>query len=354
MFHLKQSSAIEACPPDKLVWAEDYPGKRTKKYIVASPAEFYEWTRNVSSLRRHYYEVLKLGPCHMYFDIDASNEEGVETVDREVRRLFAIMYDETDPKLVEMDSSRPGRFSRHLVYRCERAFENNFHCGAFARRIVASSPEIAKEKIIDLGVYTSNRCFRCAGSSKGIAPEYAFLPMSWCRKGLSFFDTLVQAQNPSSDLLECMEIDGSVPRSTSKNLSLATTTTNNKEMPNSFGDALAEEISTFWNGDPVRYHSYDGESKTMLFSSESRYCGLMRAEHEHNHVFFVANVRKGAWKQGCHSKKRDCCCEIGEGGKIRTRWSQWRSFRRAEDVRKFYETAERFSDVDVFSDGGKI
>jgi len=64
----------------------------------------------------------------------------VELLKRELADRFGLRVEDED--LVELDSSTPAKFSRHLVVRAPGvAFRDNVHAGAVAKSLVARAAE---------------------------------------------------------------------------------------------------------------------------------------------------------------------------------------------------------------------
>jgi hypothetical protein len=97
------------------------------------------------------------------------------------RRNFGLALD-LDTDVYELDSTTPDKFSRHLVLRLPgHAFASNLAAGQFVGAVLAASgPELTvvtaaaadgapreRGSFVDTAVYTRNRHFRLAYSSKG-------------------------------------------------------------------------------------------------------------------------------------------------------------------------------------------
>lgn len=349
-FHRRDAAVAWADARGRLpVWAEDKPpGNGEQRFWVASRAEFERRVGAMPVRVRHFYEILRPdAPTHLYLDVEYDRAlnptlgDVGPAVDEAVRRAFRVLYDleEVDP--IELDASDARKFSRHMIYRARdgRMFADPFHCGAFARRIsIFPEARVAGggvASVVDLGVYTKWRAFRCATSSKMRAPDRPFVRLRPSRA--SFAETLTQSEAPPSGLLECSERDGSAPASgrgpraiLDDSLPLA------PEPSERFFRALAAEIEDFWRDGSVAFVRHDPADAVALFSSDSRWCGLKGDEHSKNHVYFVADLRRGAWRQACHNRTRESCCrrdpETGEAG---PRWGDWKLFARAAEAREF-------------------
>jgi hypothetical protein len=345
------------------VWAEDKSGGTGEKVYYATPYRtFYESLYGVRSRDRHFYEILMPDrPTHLYLDVEYEklHNPGLGDVsakiDEIVRRGFAALYKVRDVELIELDASDDRKYSRHMIYRLRDGsmFKNPFHCGAFLRRF--SFPECTNSKdkrteVVDRAVYDKHRPFRVGGSTKVKAPDRPLMPLR--PRNVSFLDTLVQrpARDEIADMLECCERDGSDPvsgrgprpGSKRKRDDLPDAS---YEMPEHFLRTLGREIERFWDDGTVDLVNYDRERQVALFGSTSRWCGLLGGEHSSNHVFFVADLRRGAWRQACHNRSRDTCSELDrETNKRVSRWNDWRDFAHAEQVRDFVRRSTALQD----------
>lgn len=204
-------------------------------FMVASLQNFWEKYSIWPIHMRHFYEIIREDcRCFLYFDIEADltkNPQFVKTggqdcaipllIDQLTQFLekdhplsvdFPVLLDDKD--VLDLDSSTPKKFSRHLIVRLtmldgnERrlcAFENNHvHMSQFVRKFVnylrglrASSSDVDRflfvsklyyeeygeepirdTCIIDEGVYTRNRAFRLFMSKKYDPQEsYRCIPL---------------------------------------------------------------------------------------------------------------------------------------------------------------------------------
>lgn len=238
----------------------------SKSYLVASYERFYDTYQSTPPKMRFFYEILQADmPCHLYVDaeylvahnpladaawMDASFRELV--VSRLVAEGIASAPDQV--RILVLDASTPDKFSKHYLFKVQgKCFANNFHCGAFMRRLcnyaleTQGSPEkepdlieklngrcmwiyaphktpegpetIDKRLVADLGVYTINRNFRLPWSSKRKGTFRPLLPVGE-DKELSY-EKLLDFMIQRCTALECanqvqvLEPDGSPARSTS-------------------------------------------------------------------------------------------------------------------------------------------
>ncbi|XP_075096709.1 uncharacterized protein LOC107759029 isoform X8 [Nicotiana tabacum] len=170
-----------------------------RRFLVSTYKEFWRRYETMNPKFRHHYEVIQEGlPCHLYFDLEFNKREnaaknGDEMVDLLIQVIFDAVKEKyclegNDDWVVELDSSNEEKFSRHLIIRFPNAaFKDNLHAGAFVTEICSrisslsetdgrfrnlfvskdsSSIDIPCQLFVDKAVYSRNRCFRLALSSK--------------------------------------------------------------------------------------------------------------------------------------------------------------------------------------------
>ena len=165
------------------VFSQDKCSTGAKSYVAATTKGFWSMYLKLAPVERHFGEIIREGtPCRVYFDVEfrigdddvvaESHALGSQRVDILLRALhvelakeYPEQYAKVGPmQVVELDSSSPIKFSRHLIVP-NVAFKDNIHAGAFVKRFVETLPSDVGE-CVDLGVYTRNRCFRIVHSSK--------------------------------------------------------------------------------------------------------------------------------------------------------------------------------------------
>ncbi|KAM3372164.1 hypothetical protein ACQJBY_019187 [Aegilops geniculata] len=170
-----------------------------RRFLVSTYDEFWRRYNNMDPQIRHHYEVIQEGsPCHIYFDLEFNaklnqKRDADEMVDTLVAVTFSALQDKysiegQEEWIIELDSSNEEKFSRHLIIRIPKtAFKDNSHVGAFISEICsriaaqrATNPNLDKlyitkdssgaepvdQLFVDTAVYSRNRCFRLAFSSK--------------------------------------------------------------------------------------------------------------------------------------------------------------------------------------------
>ncbi|KAA0033721.1 DNA-directed primase/polymerase protein isoform X3 [Cucumis melo var. makuwa] len=169
-----------------------------RRFLVSSYSEFWHRYKSMDAKCRHHYEVIQEGaPCHLYFDLEYSKRINMgKNGDEMVDSLISVVLQALNEKysiqgsfdwVLELDSSNEEKFSRHLIIRIPKvAFKDNSHAGAFVGEICSriccakvegkyeelfikkdsSSTESPSHLFVDNAVYSRNRCFRLALSSK--------------------------------------------------------------------------------------------------------------------------------------------------------------------------------------------
>lgn len=170
-------------------------GSAPKRYVKATLSKFQRAYACLSPKSRHAYEVIDSErPCFAYFDLEFKRQEGVlsladgpslakqvaDAAVRIIRDRYAaaqqIAGKDLEIDAVFLDSSRESKFSQHVVLRSYSADLNGRRTLAplsglaIAKQVAVNTVDVLEgeneKSVIDLAVYTQNRCFRLAGSSK--------------------------------------------------------------------------------------------------------------------------------------------------------------------------------------------
>eukprot|EP00736_Rhodelphis_marinus_P003027 Rmarinus@m.10610 len=225
-----------------MLFAKEVSDTGCRKYVAATMSDFYNRYSMLAPDERHHYEVFREGaPCHLYFDLEFStslNPRAVgdvmvdallRLVDHEASVLFrnsGRLWPSTHSHrgkmysfaTVELDSSLPEKFSRHVILRFPGlAFRDNYDVGLFVRHVLCVAYDLSCESrsdhchsdreiwdanpgdekdlrklaktifvdtpesngksplsqtFVDAGVYSRNRCFRLLQSSKHAKCSY--------------------------------------------------------------------------------------------------------------------------------------------------------------------------------------
>lgn len=241
--------------------------KGAKIFIVSSYASLWEKYIRMEPNQRCIYEILLHEyPCHLYIDIDMNREINSKIDKNMEKKLEDEFLEECTSLLLELgatnskdsikiltlDSSKGKKLSKHFIFHIDGVrFKNNYHCGAFVRRIrnrfeIKYGTDYEKNRFFlkkeqkgkkkedqgktfqifdfyaDLAVYTCRRNWRIYGSSKGDENRPLYLSGEDNTKTRlnqdNFLACMIQRIDPSEseniNLFECLEMNETEPYST--------------------------------------------------------------------------------------------------------------------------------------------
>ncbi|CAM0905758.1 unnamed protein product [Alopecurus aequalis] len=334
-----------------------------RRFLVSAYNEFWRRYNNMDPQIRHHYEVIQEGsPCHIYFDLEFNakiNQErdADEMVDILVAVTFSALHDKysiegQEEWIIELDSSNEEKFSRHLIIRIPKtAFKDNSHVGAFVSEICsqiaaqrAANPNLDKlyitkdsscaepvdQLFVDTAVYSRNRCFRLAFSSKSGKKSFLMASGRFKYKNMNdkelFMESLICRLDDDCDKLlickldlECKKMlhfhsEASVPRIQARNCPDAIDTyRSNFPQEYTYGrspfpalDAFIESIASFGSvSGKIRCWYWFSQYGLIVYSmSRSRYCEHIGREHKSNHVMYIVDFQRAAYYQKCYDP--DC------------------------------------------------
>ncbi|XP_030448880.2 uncharacterized protein LOC115671456 isoform X2 [Syzygium oleosum] len=334
-----------------------------RRFLVSPYQEFWKRYNDMDPKLRHHYEVIQEGlPCHLYFDLEFNKREngdknGDEMVDLLIVVVFEVLLDKysiqgNEEWVVELDSSTEEKFSRHLILRIPMtAFKDNSHVGAFVSEVcsrISSARETDKryEKLfvkkdsststcqtfVDTAVYSRNRCFRLALSSKAgkssvLLPTGRFKCKDMCEEDMFMASLICSMDVDCQKLLVCkMELDcaktlqfetevngdfgrhslalqelnfNSFPSDSSANYFIG-------KSPFPLLDKFIESVASVGTvSGKIRSWYWFSEHGLMVYSmSRNRFCERIGREHKSNHVIYVVDLNWAAYYQKCHDP--DC------------------------------------------------
>ncbi|GAB5366340.1 hypothetical protein AAMO2058_001135600 [Amorphochlora amoebiformis] len=165
-----------------------------RKFIAATYSDFWAKYCLLHPHSRNYYEIIRESkPCRLYFDIEFNTELNPHVIGEDLMKIFKPrLQKQVASKLgvvlpcegiLDLDSTTPTKFSRHLICHMGAVFKNTSHMKNFVDELIADlktermendsikklfvRTAVGKESVfIDSGVYSRNRCFRMLFSSK--------------------------------------------------------------------------------------------------------------------------------------------------------------------------------------------
>lgn len=288
--------------------------------------------------------------------------DGEKTVEAFRHLLQKVLLANLDIKLqerwiVELDSSSPAKFSRHIIVRLPgSAFTDNSHVGTLAAAIVDeagrhretskySAMMFVKNKhgqettFVDMGVYSRNRAFRLFRSSKAgkgvpLMPT-ARMMQAWDNEFPDekvFMHSLVGNVDPNARLLTVEAGEGGVYSYSKGSVAGAAgaagaarrrgNSTNVQHGPSPFPDlerfvldvcrqTTSNPSIRSWVANPsnlsnpsIRSWAAIGDSIWIFNLAGYRWCGNVGREHKSNGVFIVVDTKARVWYQKCYDP--DC------------------------------------------------
>ncbi|XP_042388918.1 DNA-directed primase/polymerase protein-like [Zingiber officinale] len=331
-----------------------------RRFLASTYNEF--WTRYIGmdSKLRHHYEVIQEGtPCHLYFDLEFDKKVNADKdVDEMVDILVSFTYDLLFDKysiegnngwIIELDSSTSVKFSRHVIIRIPRvAFKDNSHVGAFVMEVYSritsqrgSVPQVDKlyvkkdasssdrQPFLDNAVYSRNRCFRLAFSSKAgknsfLLPTERFKCKNMSKQDVFMESLICRMDCDCSKLLVCqidadcrktLCFDFEVQQQAQGVSQYAAFDVYRSDFPNTFTsgkspfpalDAFVEYIASSGNalGKIRSWYWFSSHGLIVYSMLRSRYCERIGREHKSNHVMYVADLHRAVYYQKCYDP--DC------------------------------------------------
>lgn len=340
------------------VFSQELESSGTRKFDVSSLVEFWSRYKEVPPKFRHFYEIIReKRPCNAYIDFEYNIEEnpgmdGEKAVDGLIALMGNVLREKLDIKmdekwLIELESSSLTKFSRHLILRLPgAAFVDNSHVGHFVDAIIREAQTHRhtskncsmmfvrnghgqETTCIDTGVYSRNRAFRLFMSSKAgknipLRPTDRMMN-AWENEFPDeriFMHSLVGHVEDGSRMISCSDAgdsDGQVFKVTEGMGVICRPPRMHGAASHERGPSPYPTLDEFVI-DICRRNIPDGsrrgnlgirswvsldDGSVMLYNvSGYRYCDNIGREHKSNGVFFVIDLKQGAWYQKCYDP--DC------------------------------------------------
>ncbi|XP_059289513.1 uncharacterized protein LOC132043042 isoform X2 [Lycium ferocissimum] len=348
---------------NKLSYQDHMNGQR--RFLVSTYKEFWRRYETMNPKFRHHYEVIQEGlPCHLYFDLEFNKRENADkNGDEMVDLLIQVVFDAVKEKyclegnndwVVELDSSNEEKFSRHLIIRFPKAaFKDNSHAGAFVTEICSrisslsesdgifrklfvskdsSSIDIPFQLFVDKAVYSRNRCFRLALSSKAgkssvllpsgrfkckdMTEEEVFMASLICNMDADFEKLLICKMD--LDCVKALQFDTEstgnfqLHSAVSLNFDLNACTSDPSrtylmgKSPFPYLDVFVESVASIGTiPGKIRSWYWFSEYALMVYNmSRNRYCERIGRQHKSNNVIYVVDLQRAVYYQKCHDP--DC------------------------------------------------
>ena len=319
---LEEAKKYEDLPTWSVDFLCPFDNKVKKRFISSGYLCFWTSYMALNTNDKHYYEVIRdTAPCRLFLDVESTTDAPGECFDKIIKTIIKVAKSSLKKEkfgkiqnIILLDSSDASKASCHIIFDIRNNakidgkhksiyFKNISECGIFVK-------EIFKEFLqVDKLVYTKNRSFRIIDSSKlgskrilkwrKIANYYYPDNLSY----ESFLMTLVQYIQPDGVIFPMLNVTEKISIQPSCQEQLQ-----NIQSPILI-DIIADIITIIeseWNDGNVSFSSYDNLTKEIFFNSTSRWCEQKKDYHKSNHIYFLANLTRLVWWQGCHDREAPC------------------------------------------------
>ncbi|CAN4095207.1 unnamed protein product [Withania somnifera] len=315
-----------------------------RRFLVSTYKEFWRRYESMNPKFRHHYEVIQEGlPCHLYFDLEFNKRENADrNGDEMVDLLLKIIFDAVVEKyclegnndwVVELDSSNEGMIFNGWFYLiCSRISSISECDGRFRKLFVSkdsSSIDIPFQLFVDKAVYSRNRCFRLALSSKAgktsvllpsgrfkcknMSEEEVFMASLICNMDADVEKLLICTMD--LDCVKTLQFDTESSRSfqqhsgVRRNFDLNACTSDDRsrtylmgKSPFPYLDVFVESVASIGNiPGKIRSWFWFSEYALMVYNmSRNRFCERIGRQHKSNHVIYVVDLQRDVYYQKCH------------------------------------------------------
>lgn len=328
-FSLKD--ALAASRTDTIIIAEDISMAQQKRFYTKPIDQLDIMYQNLS--KRHWYECLvESKPSRIFLDIESTNPIDIDAIVQFLSNACFLKFKKTPNIEILNSCSAPTankvKYSWHVI--CTNIIlENIYHVGAFVRRMVLAADQRLPQneiKAIDTAIYTKNRMFRVALSSK-------FNQNRILRSDKPWYELLVQV--PCQHPFKCCEIDGEEPMSTSvapqtlfchgpqgwtrTKQSIKWVPAQNQYIPQI--SPILDWIDRTYNASTCRHNTKITPSGHYFVSTRSKACLIAKRTHRGNNIWYDIDLTRQLVLQRCYDEE---CCQRGEVIPVPANlWSKW-------------------------------
>lgn len=316
--------ALQHVGRDECIVAEDVAQDGKKRFYTGDIPKLDHAYAKLTN--RHWYEVLLEGrPTRVFLDVESKTEVSIVSIVNFFKQAAQLMFGKTADAQV-IDSCSPEKYSWHVVF-TNIILTNSYHVGAFVRRAVLAMQDDPMAMAIDTAVYTKHRMFRLAGSTK-------FGQTRTLRHENPWYDLVVQPLFVD-DVYDCLEIDESVPVSTSASPHALfefsepghwrrRETTVRHDTTNTCCPLLSpilDWLDRDHDAHTVRYKTNMSAAGHYRVPTRSKKCGIARRVHKGNNIWFDIDIHRRVVQQRCYDE--DCRRQQVDMQVPSSLWSKW-------------------------------
>ena len=299
-------NALQHLTPQQIIIAQDI-SKHGQKIFLLDQIENLK--RKYDQLaQKHWYECLvENRPTRIFLDIESNDHVNIDEIVAFLKQAIELKF-KIKGHIECLESCSAQKQSWHVV--CTNIFlKNTYHVGAFVRRLVLSMKDHPMCNTIDTAVYTKNRMFRIALSSKFGSERILKTHVPW-------YELL--CQKVGQEYLTCLEIDGSNPISTScspftlfeftgssgwiKKRQTSRDTCIPSECP--MLNPILDWLDRHRDACTCRYNTTLTQSGHFRVSTKSKVCQIAKREHKNNKIWFDIHLDQQIIYQKCYDE--DC------------------------------------------------
>ncbi|KAL5553940.1 hypothetical protein UlMin_041341 [Ulmus minor] len=161
-----------------------------RRFLVSTYKEFWKRYKIMNSKFRLHYEVIQEGlPCHLYFDLEFNIKDNVDRVGDEMADLLISIILEICSQ-ISSGKEKDGRLEKLFIKKD------------------SSSIDSPSQLFVDIAVYSRNRCFRLALSSKTgksfvLLPTGCFKAKDMCEEEMFMASLICNVDVDCKKLLVC-------------------------------------------------------------------------------------------------------------------------------------------------------
>ena len=274
-------SAVVPADNEK-IYSQCLSAKGSKRFFAASAASM--WSR-MQTGSRCYSEVIANRPCHLYMDFDSGNVyDSWHHIEPFLNKLLDTLN--LNYRHVLLDSSQGTKQSLHVVTVCNCwLLETPVH----GRHLLYMLKEMynVNLEMLDMSIYSRNRCFRMLGSSK-YGQDRPFQG-TWTEE--HWEQTLVQ---PLHNLEQVEILALRVPKEVFKSYA--------REPP------CVTKLMRFFNCKDYRWRS----PGTWRFSGhlDDCYCQVHKRVHRRNNIYFSYQLGFAKMRLKCMKNSQDWYVDV--------------------------------------------
>lgn len=320
-------SALNQLPPTDIVVAQDVSSAGQKCFLRGTLSALNEVYSKQAD--KHWYEcLLENRPSRIFLDVESTTQVDIDAIVALCRQAIQLKFN-VNACMEILDSCSESKYSWHVV--CTNLYLRNiYHVGAFVRRLVLSMSGHPDRHAIDTAVYTRNRMFRVAGSSKFGSKRILKHPTG------TWSDFLVQSNGVA--FVECKEIDGGEPSSTSlhpdKMFKLVQgqwtrTSFLNRKLVDSAGTTcpmlspIIDWLDSQLDAQTCRHNMSLTTNGQYRISTRSKRCAIAHRVHKGNNIWFNIDVNRRLVQQRCYDD--ECRSQAVHVPVPAQQWSLWNS-----------------------------